>query len=100
MIKRAILGLGIGIAMLSIAVAAPSADKNSQKFIKDAMEGNLAEGQVGKLAHDKSMDDGVRAFGDMLVKDHSAGNEKATQVANAIGVTPPTEPNSKQKAMF
>jgi putative membrane protein len=100
MIKRTILGLGIGIAMLGIAIAAPTADKNSQKFIKDAIEGNLAEVQVGKLAQSKSMDDGVRSFGDMLVKDHSAGNEKATSVANAIGVTPPTEPNSKQKAMF
>jgi putative membrane protein len=100
MIKKAILGLGLGIAMLGIAVAAPSADRNSQKFIKDAIEGNLAEVQMGKLAQDKSMDEGVRSFGDMLVKDHSAGNEKATEVANAIGVTPPTEPNSKQKAMY
>ena len=102
MIKKAILGLGLGlgITMLGIAVAAPNADKSSQKFIKDAIEGNLAEVQMGKLAQDKSMDDGVRSFGDMLVKDHSAGNEKATEVANAIGVTPPTEPSSKQKAMY
>ena len=86
--------------MLGVAVAAPNADKSSQKFIKDAIEGNLAEVQMGKLAQDKSMDDGVRSFGDMLVKDHSAGNEKASEVANAIGVTPPTEPNTKQKAMY
>jgi putative membrane protein len=100
MIKKTILGLGLGMTMLGFAVAAPSADKNSQKFIKDAIEGNLAEVQVGRLAQDKSTDDGVRSFGDMLVKDHSAGNEKATEVANAIGVTPPTEPNAKQKAMY
>jgi putative membrane protein len=36
----------------------------------------------------------------MLVKDHSAGNEKATDLARAVGVTAPTEPSKKQKAMY
>jgi putative membrane protein len=99
MIKKTILGLCLGITMLGIAVAAPSADKNSQKFIKDVIEGNLAEVQVGMLAQDKSMDDGVRSFGGMLVKDYSTSNGKAVEVGKAIGVTLPTEPNSQQKAM-
>jgi putative membrane protein len=100
MIGRTILSLGIAVAMLGIAAAAPATDKSSKKFITEAIEGNLAEVQVGKLAQEKSMDDGVRSFGDMLVKDHSAGNEKAASVANAIGVMPPKEPNTKQKAMY
>lgn len=44
------------------------------------------------------MDDGVRSFGDMLVKDHSDHLEKAKSLANSIGVTPPTEPSKQQKA--
>lgn len=32
--------------------------------------------------------------------DHSDANQKATAVANQIGVTPPTEPNAKQKALY
>jgi putative membrane protein len=100
MIKKTILGLCLGLTMLGIAVAAPSADKNSQKFIKDVIEGNLAEVQVGMLAQDKSMDDGVRSFGGMLVKDYSTSNGKAVEVGKAIGVTLPTEPNSQQKAMY
>jgi putative membrane protein len=100
MIKQIVLGFSFAMAIVGVATAAPNVDKSSQKFITTVIQGNLAEVQVGKLAHEKSMDDGVHSFGDMLVKDHSASNEKATSVANAIGVTPPTDPNKKEKAMY
>ncbi|MBV8509032.1 MAG: DUF4142 domain-containing protein, partial [Xanthobacteraceae bacterium] len=77
-----------------------AADKRDQTFIKDAIEGNLAEVQMGKLAQDKGQSDGVKSFGQMLATDHSDANQKATAVANQIGVTPPTEPNAKQKALY
>jgi putative membrane protein len=100
MINKIVLSLGIAVAMLSVAAAAPAADKTSEKFVKGAIQGDLAEVQVGKLAQSKSMDDGVRSFGDMLVKDHSEHLDKATSLANSIGVTAPTDPNKQQKAMY
>ena len=36
----------------------------------------------------------------MLEKDHSDANTKATAAANSVGMTPPTEPNKKQKADY
>jgi putative membrane protein len=36
----------------------------------------------------------------MLVTDHSAGNDKAMQVASSLGVNAPTEPNKTQKATY
>ena len=36
----------------------------------------------------------------MLQKDHSEANQKATAAANQMGLSPPGEPNSKQKAMY
>ena len=100
MMSRIVVSLGIALATLGMAVAAPAINKADQNFVKQAIQGNLAEVELGKLAQEKSMNDGVRSFGDMLVKDHSAGNEKATAVASAIGVTPPSEPSKKQKAMY
>jgi putative membrane protein len=90
------------IAMTAVfaVTAAWAADKKDQTFIKDAIEGNLAEVQIGKLAQDKGQSDPVKSFGQMLVTDHSDANQKATAVANQIGVTPPTEPNAKQKALY
>jgi putative membrane protein len=100
MMGKTLLSLGFAVAMLTAASAAPAADKNTEKFIKDAIQGDMAEVQVGKLVQEKSMDDGARAFGDMLVKDHSEHLDKATSLANSIGVTPPSEPSKQQKAMY
>jgi len=90
----------IATAAALTVTSAWAADKRDQTFIKDAIEGNLAEVQMGKLAQDKGQSDGVKSFGQMLVTDHSDANQKATAIANQIGVTPPTEPNAKQKAMY
>jgi putative membrane protein len=100
MMRRIIVALGVALAALTTAAAAPTANKADQNFLKQAIQGNLAEVELGKLAQEKSMNDRVRSFGDTLVKDHSAGNEKATEVASAVGVTAPTEPSKKQKMMY
>jgi putative membrane protein len=98
--KTSLMWLGIVSAIVGSVTFATAADKASEKFIKEAIEGNLAEVAVGKLAQDKGQSEGVRSFGAQLVKDHGAANEKATALANSMGVTPPTEPNKKQKATY
>jgi putative membrane protein len=94
---------------ISIAVAALliswhgislAQDRAAQQFITKAIQGNLAEVSLGKLAQDKGNGDGVRSFGQMLVTDHSSANEKAIGVAKDIGVQPPTEPSKAQKATY
>jgi putative membrane protein len=100
MMGRIVISLSVALLTLNLAAAAPVADKNAEKFLQHVIEGNLAEIQLGKLAQEKSMDDGIRAFGDMLVTDHSAGNEKAMQVASSLGVNAPAEPNKTQKATY
>jgi putative membrane protein len=69
-------------------------------FITKAIQGNLAEVQMGQLAQEKSQNADVKSFGQMLVKDHGDANAKATDVANQLGVTPPQEPSQKQKADY
>jgi putative membrane protein len=91
--------LAVTAALLASASAANAADKASQDFIKDAVQGSLAEVQMGQLAQQNGQGADVKSFGQMLVTDHSAAADKAKQVAGQIGVTPPTEPNAKQKAM-
>jgi putative membrane protein len=64
-----------------------------------AVEGNLAEVQMGQLAQQKGNSEGVRSYGQMLQQDHSAAAQSSTAVATQLGVTPPSEPNKKQKAL-
>jgi putative membrane protein len=80
-----------------VAQGAWAAD--SKSFITQAIQGNLAEISMGKLAQDKGGSDAVKQYGAMLVTDHTAANDKATQAAKTLGVTAPTEPTSEQKQM-
>ena len=100
MIRNWILGIAAAAALASSATTASAADEGSQKFIKEAIEGNLAEIAVGKLAQEKGRSEGVRSFGAQLVANHTAANEKAAKIANSIGVTPPTASNKKQQAVY
>ena len=91
----------VATAILLVATTtAFAADRASEKFIKEAIEGNLAEVQVGKLAQDKGQRADVKSFGQMLASDHGGANQKATQIASQLGVTPPSEPNAKQKRVY
>jgi putative membrane protein len=93
----------IGVALsVTILLASPclAQDRASQKFLKEAIEGNFAEVQMGQLAQKQGNSDGVRSFGQMLEKDHSDANKKAVDVAKSLGMTPPTEPSKKQKADY
>ena len=87
-------------ALLAFPSASVAQDKAGQKFLKEAIEGNLAEVQMGQLAQKNGNSEGVRSFGQMLEKDHSDAAKKATAAASSLGVTPPKAPNSKQKATY
>jgi putative membrane protein len=75
--------------------SAQSAEES--KFLQEAIQGNLAEVEMGKLAKERSQNKDVRDYGQMLIDDHSKGNEKAKTAAKAMSVTAPTEPSAKQK---
>jgi putative membrane protein len=100
MTTKILIGAGLAAAIVLSAPAAWSQDKASQTFIKNAIEGNLAEIQMGELAQKNGSSEGVRSFGQMLQRDHTDANQKAMTVAKDVGVTPPNEPNAKQKAEY
>jgi len=87
--------------IIAVSLASGSAFAQvDQKFIKEAIEGNLAAVQMGQLAQKNGASQDVKDFGQMLVTDHGQANTKATEVANSLKVTPPTEPNAKQKTFY
>lgn len=99
MFKTAIMGLAAAAALTGSSYAMAK-DQPNQAFIKQAIEGNLAEVQVGQLAQQKGTSDAVKNFGRQLETDHSAANQKAMSVASSLNVTPPTEPSKKQQAVY
>jgi putative membrane protein len=77
-----------------------AAEKPSQAFLKKAIEGNYAEVEMGKLAQQNGQNDNVKKFGQTLIDDHSAANQKAMDAARSMGMAPPDGPNAKQKADY
>ena len=75
-------------------------DQQAKTFLTEAIEGNLAEVQMGQLAQKQATTLAVRSYGQMLEQEHTVANQKARAAANATQVTPPTQPNSKQKADY
>jgi len=67
-------------------------------FVRKAMEGGMAEVQLGQLAAQKGNSDDVKQFGQKMVDDHSKLNDQMKQVAQELNVKPPTSLSSKDKA--
>jgi len=83
----------------AIPVLAWGADKNpDQDFFKQAAEGGLAEVEAGNLAQTKGTSQAVKDFGAMMVKDHTAANEKLKSVAATENVELPTSSGAMHMA--
>src|ERR1700761_5872323 len=89
---RKIFALAIALPMTAFA-AAPDAS-----FYKHAAEGGIAEVEAGQMAQDKGNSQQVKDFGAMMVKDHSAANDKLQQIASSKGITLPTSSSVGQMA--
>jgi putative membrane protein len=92
--------VAVSLAVSAGGAQAQQADKESQSFIKNAIEGNIAEVDVGKLAREKGKNPAVKKFGQMLVDDHSKANEKAKAAANQAQVEPPTGSSLTEKGTY
>lgn len=69
-----------------------------QRFVTKAAEGGMFEVEIGKLAAEKATDPNVKSFGQMLVDDHSAANDKLRQIASGHNVALPASlPADKKK---
>jgi putative membrane protein len=88
------------VALFTGVTLAEAKEAPGAKFIVKAVQGNLAEVQMGQLAQQNGQSQELKSFGQTLQRDHSAANQKATAVAQELGIPAPTEPNKKQKADY
>lgn len=93
----------MNIRLHFLALAAPvfafaASDNPDATFYKHAAEGGIAEVDLGTLAQQKSSSPKVKEFGAMMVKDHTAANDKLKSIAAAKGISLPTGPTVGQRA--
>jgi putative membrane protein len=77
----------------------PDSTESSRAFVREVIQGDLAEIQVGKLAQEKGSKN-IKEFGQRLASDHTANLKKARLLADSLGVAAPAAPTAKQKAMY
>jgi putative membrane protein len=69
-------------------------------FVKKAMQGSIAQVQLGELTLQKSTNDQVKQFARKMIDDHTKLNEQMRPVAQQLGVEIPTEVSKKDKSLM
>jgi putative membrane protein len=87
---------GTGSQAAGASTSVPGADK---KFAMMVAQTDLAEIQMGNLALQKSTNDDVKKIAQKLVDDHTKTSDAMKQIASQKGLTVPTEPDAKHKAL-
>jgi putative membrane protein len=88
----------VALMLFCSPLAAMAADAPDASFYKNAAEGGIAEVDAGTLAQDKGKSQEVKDFGAMMVKDHSAANDKLKSIAMAKNISLPTSASVGQLA--
>jgi len=78
--------------------AAKASGSPDAQFATKAAQGNMAEVNLGKLATEKSQNDDVKKFAQMMVDDHSKAGDDLKGVASKNNLTVPDDVNAQQKA--
>jgi putative membrane protein len=74
-----------------------STPSDSRSFINDLTVAGMTEVQLGKMAAEQAASPDVKAFGQMMVHDHSKAGDELKQVAAQLNVQPPTQPDKKHQ---
>jgi putative membrane protein len=67
-------------------------------FVKKALQGGMAEVQLGQLTLQKSNNDQIKQFAQRMIDDHTKLGEQMKPVAQQLGVSDPNGLSKKDKA--
>jgi putative membrane protein len=96
--KRVLALLALAFLLVAWAPLAALADSPDASFYKHAAQGGIAEVEAGNLAQQKSSNQKVKDFGAMMVKDHTAANDKLKALADSKSVSLPSTSSVRQMA--
>jgi putative membrane protein len=77
--------------------SAQAARADAQAFVNDMTIAGLAEVQLGKIATERAANADVKAFGQMMVDDHTEAGNELKQVAMQLKLQQPAQLEQKHK---
>ena len=66
-------------------------------FVAKAMQGGMAEVELGQLTLQKSQNEQVKQFAQRMIDDHTKMNDQMKPVAQQLGVSVPNQVSKKDK---
>jgi putative membrane protein len=90
----------LAATMLSTVMTSASFAADEATFLQDAIQGSLAEVQMGELAQQKGSSEDVKTFGQTLVTDHSKSIEEASALAQSMSLEVPAEPKAEARQEY
>lgn len=82
---------------MSVAFAQDKADRKEMKFAQNAAMAGMAEVKLGQLALEKSNNDDIKKFAQMMVDDHTKANDELKSMAQSKSIELPTDIGKHQK---
>jgi putative membrane protein len=67
-------------------------------FVSKAMQGSMAEVELGKMTLQKSNNEQVKQFAQRMIDDHTKLNSQMKPIADQMGAIVPSQPSKKDKA--
>jgi putative membrane protein len=77
--------------------SAQAARGDTRGFVNDLTIAGLTEVQLGRVATERAASADVKAFGQMMVRDHSQAGDELKKVAAQLNIQPPTQLDQKHK---
>jgi len=89
----------VGAAVGQVSASTMGAN-TADGFVTNAATSDMYEIQAGKLAQEKGQSADVKAFGKMMVTDHTAMSNELKAAAKAANISLPTELDQRRKGMI
>lgn len=79
---------------------ASASSMQDKAFARKALEGGMAEVQLGQLASQKGSSEEVKQFGQKMVQDHTQMGDQMKPIAEQLGVHPPDHISKKDQELL
>lgn len=77
----------------------PAGSSDAREFINQMAVAGMAEVELGKMATEKAANADVKAFGQMMVTDHTKAGKELERVAAQLNVQPPAQLDQKHREL-
>ncbi|HTI46904.1 MAG TPA: DUF4142 domain-containing protein [Casimicrobiaceae bacterium] len=92
------VAIAAALALVAGSAFAQEGAPNDAQIAHIVVTANQVDIDAGKLAESKATNPEVKKFGELMVKDHTAVNKQATELAKKLGVKPEDNATSRSLA--